>query len=129
LSSPPARFFHPPYGCGAGIAAKLVEMLAETNQEVPAWLQNMSQVCGWFYLVACMQWVEWVVERVLFEAGRSSNQQEESGLMDPTHQPVLPMPAAPQAPLSILLSAWCQPASQPASQPALAHLLPTSAHS
>ena len=28
----------------AGIAAKLVEILTETNQEVPAWLQNMAQV-------------------------------------------------------------------------------------
>ena len=28
----------------AGLSGKLVEILSETNQEVPAWLQNMAQV-------------------------------------------------------------------------------------
>jgi ATP-dependent RNA helicase DDX3X len=37
-----------------GIAAKLVEILTETNQEVPAWLQNMAQV-GAQRVARCMR--------------------------------------------------------------------------
>ena len=35
----------------AGLSGKLVEILSETNQEVPAWLQNMAQV-GWLLLTS-----------------------------------------------------------------------------